>query len=57
MPHTHSRRTHLSNESGQTMAEYSLLIALIAVAVAVLLPGIATGLIGFLSNAAAAFKG
>ena len=39
------------------MAEYSLLIGLIAVAVAVLLPGIASGLIGFISNAATALGG
>jgi Flp pilus assembly pilin Flp len=39
------------------MAEYSLLIALIATAVAVLLPGIATGLIGFISDAATALGG
>ena len=53
-PHT-TRRLHLSNESGQTLTEYSLLIVLIAVAVAVLLPGLATVLITFFSNAAAAF--
>jgi Flp pilus assembly pilin Flp len=57
MPQPHTRRLHLPNESGQTLSEYSLLIALIALAVAVLLPGVASGLIGFISNAAAALGG
>ena len=57
MPRTHTRRLHLRNESGQTVTEYSLLIVLIAVAVAVLLPGVATVLNGFFSSAAAAFGG
>jgi Flp pilus assembly pilin Flp len=57
MPHTPTRRLHLPNETGQTLTEYSLLIALIAVAVAVLLPGLATALTGFFSSAAAAFGG
>jgi Flp pilus assembly pilin Flp len=56
MPQPHTRRhQHLSNESGQTLTEYSLLVVLIAVAIAVLLPGLATALNGFFSDAAAAF--
>jgi Flp pilus assembly pilin Flp len=55
MPQPHTRRRqHLSNESGQTLTEYSLLVVLIAVAIAVLLPGLATALNGFFSDAAAA---
>jgi Flp pilus assembly pilin Flp len=57
MPHTHTRRLQLRNDSGQTLTEYSLLIVLIAVAIAVLLPGLATVLTGFFSSAAAAFGG
>ncbi|HEY8644493.1 MAG TPA: hypothetical protein VIL77_01290 [Gaiellaceae bacterium] len=57
MPQTHTRRLHLPNESGQTLTEYSLLIALIAVGVAVLLPGLQTAITGFFSSAAAAFGG
>jgi Flp pilus assembly pilin Flp len=51
------RHLHLSHQSGQTLSEYSLLIGLIALAVAVLLPGIASGLIGFISDAATALGG
>jgi Flp pilus assembly pilin Flp len=57
MPHTHTRRLHLLTESGQTLTEYSLLIVLIAVGVAVLLPGLATVLTGFFSSAATAVGG
>ena len=54
MPQTHTRRLHLTNESGQTLTEYALLIVLIAIGVAVLLPGLATALTGFFNSAAAA---
>lgn len=57
MPLTHPRRLNLPSESGQTLTEYSLLVALIAVGVAVLLPGLATAVTGFFSGAAAAFGG
>ena len=49
------RRLPLSNESGQTMTEYSLLLVLIAVGIAVLLPGLAAAIGGFFAGAAAAF--
>jgi Flp pilus assembly pilin Flp len=51
MPHT--RRPHLAHESGQTLTEYSLLIVLIAIVVAVLLPGVSStigGLFGTLQT-------
>jgi Flp pilus assembly pilin Flp len=57
MPQTHTRRLHLMNEPGQTLTEYSLLLVLIAVGIAVLLPGLATAISGFFSGAAAAFGG
>jgi Flp pilus assembly pilin Flp len=57
MPQPHTRRLNLPNDSGQTMSEYALLLGLIVIGVALLLPGIATGLIGFFSGAAAAFGG
>jgi Flp pilus assembly pilin Flp len=55
MPQQHTRRLHLPNESGQTLTEYSLLVALIAAGIAFLLPGIASALIAFFSDTAAAF--
>jgi Flp pilus assembly pilin Flp len=55
MPQTHTRRLHLLNEAGQTLTEYSLLIALIAVGVAVVLPGLKTAVMAFFTSAAAAF--
>lgn len=55
--HTHIRRRHLLHESGQTLTEYSLLLVLIVVGVAVLLPGLTTVLTGFFSSAVAAFGG
>jgi Flp pilus assembly pilin Flp len=42
-------------DHGQTLAEYSLLIGLIAVVVALALPGVASGVQGLFSSAAAAF--
>jgi Flp pilus assembly pilin Flp len=46
-----TRRTHrLSLEHGQTMAEYSLLIVLIALALFGGLPPITSALIGFFSS-------
>jgi Flp pilus assembly pilin Flp len=55
MPQTHTRRPHFRTESGQTMTEYSLLLVLIAVGIAVLLPGLASAISGFFTSAAAAF--
>jgi len=38
MPHTLSRTPHMQDEQGQTIAEYALLVAFIAVTVALILP-------------------
>jgi Flp pilus assembly pilin Flp len=57
MPPTHTRRLQLSDESAQTLTEYSLLIVLIAIVVAVLLPGVATAIDGLLAGVTAAFGG
>jgi Flp pilus assembly pilin Flp len=53
---TSTRRPIISpaNESGQTLTEYSLLVAVIAVGVAVTLPAVASTVEGMLSAAAAA---
>jgi Flp pilus assembly pilin Flp len=45
------------HETGQTMAEYSLLISLIAIVVAVVIPSVTSGIIGFFNDVAAAFGG
>jgi Flp pilus assembly pilin Flp len=55
MPHTESRRLNLTSETGQTLAEYSLLISLVAIVVAVVIPGVTAGIIGFFNDVAAAF--
>jgi Flp pilus assembly pilin Flp len=57
MPQLHTRRLNPTADSGQTLAEYSFLVALIAIVVAVLLPGIATTLIGIFSGFTAAIGG
>ena len=54
-PQTHTRRLYLRNDSGQTLTEYSLILVLVAVGIAVLLPGLASALSGFFSSAVAAF--
>jgi Flp pilus assembly pilin Flp len=45
----------LADATGQTLTEYSLLIVLIAIVVALAIPAVATGLMGFFTAAAAAF--
>jgi Flp pilus assembly pilin Flp len=57
MPHMHTRRPHLAHESGQTLTEYSLLIVLIAIVVAVLLPGVSTAIGGLLGTLETALGG
>jgi Flp pilus assembly pilin Flp len=59
MPHMHTtrRRLNLSHESGQTLTEYSLLVVLIAIVVAVMLPGVATAISGLLAGFDAAVGG
>jgi Flp pilus assembly pilin Flp len=46
---------HLADESGQTMTEYSLLVALIALGLVALVPSVATGLLGFFSSVGSVF--
>lgn len=56
MPHTHLRiPLSLSAERGQTLAEYSLLVALIAIVVAVALPTLGSQIATMFSRFAAAF--
>lgn len=57
MPHHHPRHPQLDTEAGQTLTEYSLLIALIAVFVAVALPGVATAVTSLFSGFTAAVGG
>jgi Flp pilus assembly pilin Flp len=57
MTQLHTRRLNLTADSGQTLAEYSFLVALIAIVVAVLLPGIATTLTGIFNGFTAAIAG
>ena len=57
MPHRHNRRLNASAETGQTLSEYSLLAALIAIVVAVLLPGVATTITGLFNGFTAAIGG
>jgi len=53
---THRRHMpHLAEESGQTMTEYSLLVALIAIGLVTLVPSVASGLLGFFSSVGSAF--
>ena len=40
----------LKNQKGQGMAEYALILALIAVVVALALPGVATAITGTFAN-------
>ena len=56
MPAHSSRRTYrrLSSQQGQTMAEYSVLVAVIALVVMLALPPIATQLEAWFEAAAAA---
>ena len=46
---------HLADERGQTMTEYSLLVALIAITLVTLVPSVASGLLGFFSSVGSAF--
>jgi Flp pilus assembly pilin Flp len=56
MTFTTRRHTpHLADESGQTMTEYSLLVALIAIGLVTLVPSVASGLLGFFTNVGDAF--
>ena len=57
MPHHHTRRLNLAADTGQTLSEYSLLVALIAVVVAVLLPGAAATITGLFNGFTAAIGG
>jgi len=55
-----TRRRHLEtfrSESGQTLTEYGLMVALIAILVAAALPGVASSLVRIFSSATAAFGG
>jgi Flp pilus assembly pilin Flp len=54
-----NRRQHLHplNDRAQTLAEYSLLLGLIFVAVAVTVPGLAGGIDGLYAGALAFFGG
>ena len=54
----HRRRFHSLDpraEHGQTMTEYALLVSLVAVVIAVAVPGVAMGLVGFFTNVGSAF--
>jgi Flp pilus assembly pilin Flp len=51
------RTTDLADASGQSLTEYSLLITLIAVGVAVALPGLASGVASLFSGFVAAVGG
>lgn len=56
VPHTHLRNPlPPSDERGQTLAEYSLLVALIAIVVAVVLPTLGSQIAAMFSQFAAAF--
>jgi Flp pilus assembly pilin Flp len=57
MPQLHTRRLNLTADSGQTLTEYSFLVALIAIVVAVLLPGVATTITGIFNGFTAAIGG
>ena len=48
---------HLSDEHGQTMAEYSVLVAVIALAVMLVAPQLGTELRSYLSAAVSAIGG
>jgi Flp pilus assembly pilin Flp len=52
---TRRHMPHVADESGQTMTEYSLLVALIAVGLVTLVPSVASGLLGFFSSVGSAF--
>ena len=43
----------LKNQRGQGMAEYALILALIAIVVALALPGVATAIVGTFNNVVA----
>ena len=57
MPLQHNRRPNIAAEAGQTLSEYSLLVALIAIVVAVLLPGVASTVTGLFNGFTAAIGG
>ena len=52
---TTRRPPYLADERGQTMTEYSLLVALIAIGLVALVPSVASGLLGFFTNVGDAF--
>ncbi|HUZ82435.1 MAG TPA: Flp family type IVb pilin, partial [Gaiellaceae bacterium] len=62
MPHTNRRthhifHTHPTNEQGQTIAEYALLVAFIAVVVAVVLPLFGSTISGLFNPVVSALGG
>ena len=58
MPHTPPTHTHtLFDERGQTLSEYGLLVALIAIVVALVLPAVTAPIQNIFRAAAAAFGG
>ncbi len=60
MPQTHRRhfaQIDPADEQGQTMTEYSLLVALIAVTVAVAVPAVGSAVSGLIGQASAFFGG
>ena len=56
---TRRRRTYqlLRSEHGQTFTEYALIVSLVAIVVAVAVPGVTMGLVDFFTNVGAAFGG
>lgn len=56
-PFNRRRFTDPTNESGQTMAEYSVLVAVIALVVIATLPQLATPIKAFFTTAAGAIAG
>jgi Flp pilus assembly pilin Flp len=57
MPQQDRRTTHFSDEHGQALAEYALLVSLIALTVAVVLPLFGTSVSGLFSSFTAAMGG
>ena len=55
--HPHRRRNPIASEHGQTMAEYSILVAVIALIVLAVLPQLASGIEAFFTAAAGVFGG
>jgi Flp pilus assembly pilin Flp len=57
MPPQHPHPSHPFDPSGQTIAEYAILISGIAIVVAVMIPLLGSAVLGLFSSLAGAFGG